>query len=374
MRFGVPKECGLQPNCEEKRVGLTPAGVRELVDAGAEVVVETGAGAAAGFGDETYRKVGAQVVYSHEEAVGRSDVVVRIGRPSLPDLELMAPGTAVLGFLHLAVAGDAYLAKMKSRGLTAVGYEVIQDHDGSLPILRISSEIAGKMAPQIAGRLLETSSGGMGILLGGAPGIPPADVVVIGGGTLGFHCARAFLGLGCSVYVLDISQKALEMIDRRLGGRVVTAHATKENLEKFVAFAEVLVGAVLVPGEIAPIVVTKEMVQRMRPGSVILDFSFDQGGCVETTRMQGPTGGVFVREGILHFAVPNCPSFVARTSSYALTHALLPFLLSMQQKGLKRAVAEWKDLQRGCYLFNGEVVSRYISKNPADLSRLLGGE
>jgi len=372
MRFGVPKECGLQPNCEEKRVGLSPAGVRELVEAGAEVVVETGAGTAAGFPDEAYRKVGAQVVYSHEEVFGRSEVLVKVGRPNLHDLDLMEPGSAVLAFLHLAVAGEAYLAKMRERRITALGLEIIQDADGTPPILRISSEIAGKMAPQIAGHLLETGSGGIGILLGGAPGIPPADVVIIGGGTLGFHTARAFLGLGCSVYVLDLSQKVLEMIDRRLGGRVVTAHATKENLEKFVAFAEVLVGAVLVPGEVAPIVVTRDMVQKMRPGSVILDFSFDQGGCVETTRLQGPTGGVFVREGILHFAVPNCPSYVARTSSHALTHALLPFLLSMQDKGMRLALSGWKDLQRGCYVYEGEVVSRYVSKTPADLRKLLG--
>jgi len=181
------------------------------------------------------------------------------------------------------------------------------------------------MAPQIAGRLLETTSGGLGILLGGAPGIPPADVVIIGGGTLGYHAARAFLGLGCTVFVLDVSQKALERIDQALMGRVTTAFSTRENIEKYVSFCEVLIGAVLVTGEVAPIVVTKEMVQKMRKGSVIIDFSFDQGGCVETTRIQGPSGGIFVREGVLHFAVPNCPSYVARTSSYALTNSLLPF-------------------------------------------------
>ena len=373
MWFGIPRETDGQPHCEEKRVAISPAGVRELVEAGAQVLVESGAGAPAGFLDEAYRKAGAKVVYSHEEAIGRADMVVKISRPTVQELEIMQPGAGALAFWHLAVRGEAYYSLIANRKITALGYETIQDGDGTLPILKVSSEIAGKMAPQIAGRLLETTSGGIGILMGGAPGIPPADVVILGAGTLGYHAARGFLGMGCSVYMMDISQIRLESIDRHFNGRVVTAHATKENLEKFTSFAEVVVGAVLVPGEMAPIVVTLDMVQKMRAGSVILDFSFDQGGCVETTRLQGPTGGVFVREGVLHFAVPNCPSYVARTSSHALTYALLPFLTAMQRSGLKEAMKSWADLRRGCYTYEGVIVSRHISKNPADLSDLLGG-
>jgi len=371
MIFGMPKECPVATNCEEKRIALSPAGVRELVEAGAQVLVESGAGAQAGFLDEAFRKIGAQIVYSREEVFGRSDVLVKIGRPRPEDLDLLQPKAAVLAFWHLAVAGETVVSHVASKKITAIGYEIIQEADGTLPVLKISSEIAGKMAPQIAGRLLETTSGGIGILLGGAPGIPPADVVILGAGVLGFHAARAFLGLGCSVYVLDISQNKLESVDRHFGGRVVTAHATRENLEKFTSFAEVLVGAVLVPGEIAPIVVTKEMVQKMKPGSVILDFSFDQGGCVETTRMQGPAGGVFVREGVLHFAVPNCPSYVARTSSHAMTYAILPFLKRMQSKGLKETLRFWPRLQRGSYVYEGELVSKYITAHPADMKKLL---
>ncbi len=372
MWFGIPKECESQPNCDEKRVAISPPGVRELVEVGAQVIVESGAGASAGFLDEAYRKAGAKVVYTHEEALGRADVVVKIGRPSVQELEFLQPGTGVLAFWHLAVRGESYYSLIAGQKITALGYEIIQERDGTLPILKVSSEIAGKMATQIAGRLLETTSGGIGILMGGAPGIPPADVVILGAGVLGYHAARAFLGMGCSVYVLDISQTRLESIDRHFNGRVVTAHATKENLEKFTSFAEVLVGAVLVPGEVAPIVVTVDMVQKMRPGSVILDFSFDQGGCVETTRLQGPTGGVFVREGVLHFAVPNCPSYVARTSSHAMTYALLPFLKSMQSKGLKQTMRSWPRLQRGCYAYEGHLVSPHITKEPADLIKLLG--
>jgi len=372
MLFCVPKECGTQTVCDEKRVALTPPGVRELRELGADIIIESGAGQAAGFSDDAYVKTGAKIVYSHEEVFGRGDVILKISKATPQEIELMPPRSTLMAFLHLAVAGDAYIDKLSKQEVTAVGYEVIQDREGTLPVLRVSSEIAAKMAPQIAGRLLETGAGGVGILLGGAPGIPPADVVIIGAGMLGYHAARSFLGLGCIVHVLDISQKALERIDQALFGRVTTAFATKENIEKFVSFSEVLIGAVLIPGEMAPIVVTKEMVQKMRKGAVIIDFSFDQGGCVETTRLQGPSGGLFVREGILHFAVPNCPSYVARTSSYALTNTLLPYLTTIQQKGLKHAMKDWKDLQRGCYLFEGKAVSEHITEKPFELERLLG--
>ncbi|MFB3850466.1 MAG: alanine dehydrogenase [Acidobacteriota bacterium] len=374
MIIGVPKECSMKNVCEEERVSLVPPGVRELVELGAEVLVETGAGMNAGFADELYEKVGAKIIYSREEVFGRSDAVVKVSKPTPQEIDVMQNKATLLAFLHLAVSGESYIQRLIQKEITAIGYETIQDKDGYLPILKTSSEIAAKMAPQIAGKLLETTSGGLGILLGGAPGIPPADIVIIGGGTLGYHAARAFLGLGCSVYVLDISQRALERIDQALMGRVTTAFATKENIEKYVSFAEVLIGAVLVPGQVAPIVVTKEMVQKMRKGTVIIDFSFDQGGCIETTRLQGPSGGIFVREGVLHFAVPNCPSYVARTSSYALTNSLLPFLISMQKKGIRKAMREWKDLQRGCYLYEGKNVSRHISEKPMDLEKLLGEE
>jgi alanine dehydrogenase len=372
MRFGIPKESGGQVGSEEKRVSLSPSGVRELISAGAEAVVETGAGAAAGFLDEAYRKVGGQVVYSHEEAFGRSDVVVKVARPTTQELGLLTPGATVLAFWHLAVALESLKGAIAENKVTAIGYEIIQETDGTLPLLRVSSEIAGMMAPQIAARLLETGSGGIGILLTGAPGIPPADVVIVGGGTLGYYAARSFLGMGCSVYILDSSRRRLEILDQRFGGRVVTALATKENLEKYVAFAEVVVGSVLKPGEMAPIVITRDMVKNMRAGSVILDFSFDQGGCVETTRMQGPAGGLFVREGVLHFAVANCPSYVARSSTHALTHALLPHLECLQKNGLVGALRACGSLNSGCYTYRGQVVSPYLSSAPAALHALLG--
>ena len=371
MWFGVPSEFEFSPGGDEMRVALSPAGVRELVEAGAKVLVQSGAGTHAGFQDEAYRASGAAIVYNREEVFGRSEVLVKVRRPSSPDLEMLPAEATVMAFWHFAVAGEPLRDIVVSRQVTAIGYEIIQDDDGTLPVLKISSEIAGKMAPQIAGRLLETSSGGVGILLGGAPGIPPADVVIDGEGVLGFHAARAFSGMGCSVYVLDISQEKLENLDKHFGGRVVTAHANQETIEKFTSFAEVLVGAVLVPGEIAPVVISAQMVRKMKTGSVILDFSFDQGGCVETTRMRGPTGGVFEREGVLHFAVPNCPSFVARTSSHALTYAILPHLKHFQNKGLRDALLSTPCLQAGCYFYKGRPVSKHVSHQPADLAQIL---
>ncbi len=373
MLFGVPKEHSIRGKCEEKRVALSPAGVRELVEAGGGVVVESAAGAAAGFLDEAYRKAGAQVVYSHEEVLGHADLVVKITAPSPQELAQLQAGAGVMAFWHLAVGWESVRDIMARSQVTAIGYEIIQDDDGTLPVLRVSSEIAGMLAPQIAGRLLETESGGIGILLTGAPGIPPADVVVVGGGTLGFYAARAFSGLGCTVYILDISKKRLEVLDQLFQGRVITALATKENVEKFVCFADVLVGAVLHPGEVAPIVVTQEMVRRMRPGRAILDFSFDQGGCVETTRLQGPTGGVFVREGVLHFAVPNCPSLVARSATHAHTHTVLPYLLSFQREGLDGGLRAHADLRRGCYAYRGRVVRHGVGDRAENLDALLEG-
>jgi alanine dehydrogenase len=371
MWFGVPKE-PTGTGSEEKRVALSPAGVRELTSGGSQVVVESGAGTAAGFLDEAYRKAGGQIVYSHEEIFGRADVVVKVARPSPQELGLLTPGAAVLAFWHLAVALESLRGAIVSNKVTALSYEVIQDNVGTLPILRVSSEIAGMMAPQIAARLLETGSGGIGILLTGAPGIPPADVVIIGGGTLGYYAARSFMGMGCSVYIIDSSKKRLEELDQLFCGRVITALSTRENLEKFIGFAEVVVGAVLKPGEMAPIVITREMVKSMRAGSVVLDFSFDQGGCVETTRMQGPAGGVFVREGVLHFAVANAPSFVARSATHALTHALLPYLECLQTHGVAGALKVSPDLRAGCYAYQGQFVSHHVSASPANLYELLG--
>jgi alanine dehydrogenase len=357
MIIGIPKEAPVMKGIEEKRVSLSPAGVRELSDLGADLVVESGAGVGAGFSDEEYRSAGARIVYSHEEALRRADLIVKVQRPEASEWELFNPATGLMAFLHLAVAPRGFIEMLVARRLTAIGFEIVRQEDGSLPILRASSEIAGLMAVQIAGRLLETTQGGRGVLLGGIPGIPPADVVILGAGTLGYYAARAFLGVGANVYVLDKEIAPLMRIDTAFGGRVVTALATRNNVEKFVAFADVLIGAVLVPGQRAPVVVTADMVKRMRPGSIIIDFSIDQGGCVETSTLMPHEDFLFTVHGVIHFCAPNVPAMVARASSHALTNALLPYLKEIVGRGLIGALQTNAALRRGLYALGGAISS-----------------
>jgi len=372
--IGIPREGASGAGIPENRVALTPAGVRELTDMGVQVVVEQEAGLGAGFTDLEYQAAGARIAYHPEEVYRRADLLLRVRPPAAEELQRLRDGAMVWGFLHLAVGGSELLQVIQRKRLTLIGYEVMEDPAGQHPILRISSEIAGKMAPQIAARLLESPSG-VGILLPGIPGIPPADVVILGAGALGTHAALAFLGLGASVYVLDIHRSRLEHLWNLTGGRVVTAFASRENIEKFASFAEVLVSAVLRPGEPAPLLVRHETLLKMRRGSVILDFSIDQGGSVETTRQRGPQAEPFEVEGILHFAVPNVPSRVARTSSHALTHAVLPYLQQLLQAGWPHVLHRMPTLKRGVYFFEGQCVHPSLRRvlPVQSLDELLGG-
>jgi len=355
--IGIPRS-EREGNIYEKRVSLSPSACKELIELGAEIYLESKAGEGSGFTDEEYRDKGVRIVYSKEEVFLRSDIIVGINQPFESELPLLKESHIIFSFLHLAVKPKTIYDVFVEKKITSVGYEVIQEEDGTLPVLRVSSEIAGKLAPQIAGRLLETEKGGIGILLGGIPGIPPADVVIIGAGTLGTYAARSFLGLGASVYMLDISKKKLEKIDEIFGGKVVTAIATKENIEKFVKFADVLILSVLVPGEKAPKIVTREMVKSMRPGSVILDFSIDQGGASETSRPTPTESFVYKEYGIIHFCVPNVPTFVARTASHALSNAILPYLKEVIKNGIE-SIKENRALWNGCYTFKGKFTRRH---------------
>ncbi|WP_243028413.1 alanine dehydrogenase [Thermus albus] len=346
MEFGLPKEQGVvktQPpfgEVREGRVALTPQGVRELVGRGHRVFVERGAGERAGFADALYEEAGARLV-SREEAFGRGEVVLKVGRPTLEELALLRPGATVMAFLHLAVAESGLVEAMAEKGLTAIGYELVGQGDRR-PVLKAMSEIAGRLAPQIAGRLLEAPLG-PGILLSGLPGIPPADVVILGAGVLGRAAARAFLGVGASVYLLDKELYALEEASKEAKG-AVTALITQTRLERYVAFADVLVGAVAVPGERAPLLLSRALLSRMRPGAVLLDFAIDQGGIAETSRV-----GVYQEMGITHFCLPNVPALVPRTASHALTATLLPFLLEVEDDPLRVP-----ELRQGAYLLLGQ--------------------
>jgi alanine dehydrogenase len=347
MRFGIPTETGFATGRVERRVALSPAGVQELCQAGAEVIVQQGAGQGAGFTDEEYRAAGAQIIYSAAEAYGRVDVIVRVERPRDEEWDLCPEGSTLIAFLHLHVASPRVVQTLRTRNLTALALEAIREDTGSFPLQKISSQITGRMAPHIAGRLLEASGGGLGVLLAGLPGIPPADVVILGAGVLGTEATRAFLGAGASVYVLDTDVQKLEDIDRLFAGRVVTALATHSNVEKFAVFAEVLVGAVRRPDGEAPLLVTRAMVRRMKRGAVVLDFAINEGGCVETSRLTPTEDGIFVQHGVVHYAVPNVPSLVPRTATYALTQALLPYLRLIAKEGVHGALRQSAALRRG---------------------------
>ncbi len=351
MDFGVPKEI----RDYEARVGLTPAGVYALTSAGHRVYIQHDAGASAGFGDDDYRNVGAQVSYSAEEAYGRAEVVAKVTRLTAKEYPLLHPGQTLLTFLHLAAASREHLETLQRCQITAIAYELIRADDGSLPVLVPTSQVAGRMAPTIAGQLLTSMTGGRGILLSGIPGVPPAEVVIIGAGVLGTSAARAFLGVGTRVTVLDNQFAKLETLESLFDGRMTTLLSTRYNLDRVLRFADVVVGAVLIPGQRAPILLTRKMMRTMRPRAVFIDYSIDQGGCAETSRPTTHRDPTFVEEGVIHYCVPNVPARVARTASHALTNAALPLLLEIGALGVEGALEADATLRRGVQVRAGTI-------------------
>lgn len=362
MEFGVPREV----RDLEMRVGLTPAAVLALTQAGHTVYVQSDAGAGARFSDEDYRHAGAQIVYSAAEVYGRSDVVAKLSRPTAAEHQLFRPGQTIFAFFHLAVASsDLYLA-LADKSITAISYEMIVDEQGRRPVLLPASEVAGRLAPTIAGQLLRSGQNlpgqaGLGILIGGIPGVPAADVVILGGGVVGSNAARAFLGMDASVTVLDNNVEQLRRLDKQFQGRLTTMFANVYNLTRVVKFADVLVGAVVKHGQRAPVLISREMVKSMREGSVILDFSIDEGGCVATSRPTTLRDPAFVAEGVIHHCVPNITSTVARTASYAISNAALPYLLAMGTHGLLGAIKRQPGLSEGVNLYQGLLVNQNIA-------------
>ncbi len=358
MEFGIPKEV----RDLESRVGLTPAGVASLVRHGHPVYVEKNAGVGAGFSDETYRHSGASVVYSAEEVYGRSDVVVKVTRPTAAEHLLFRPGQTLVAFLHLAVASPDFLEALREKEITAIACEMIERPNGERPILVPMSEVAGRLAPVVAGQLLMTNSGGRGTLLSGIPGVPRGAVVIIGGGVLGANAARAFLNTGAQVVVLDSDINRLQHLDETLNGRVTTMLSTSYNLDRVTEFADVTVGAVLSPGRRAPVVITRKMIQHMRPGAVFLDFSIDQGGCSETSRPTTLRDQTYIVDGVIHHCVPNLTAAVARTTSYGLTNSLLPYLLELGELGMIGLLEHRPYLATGVNLYRGKVSNSEIAK------------
>ncbi|MEK6751571.1 MAG: alanine dehydrogenase [Chloroflexota bacterium] len=351
MYIGIPKES--RPF--EYRVGLSPAGVEILSQNGHQLFVEHEAGVGAGFSDLEYEKAGARIAFSAEEVFGRADLLLKIARPIKQEMEWLKDGCTLAGLLHLASSSQDQIDLLLEKKVTALAYEQIVDVNGSLSVLRPFSLMCGAMASEIAARLLQNNWGGKGILLSGLPGVPPAEVVIIGGGAVGFSAMQAMIGAGAHVTVIDRNMSVLERIVEKYP-RVVTMISTKRNIERATAFADVVIGAVLVSGQRAPIVVTREMVKGMKPRSVILDVSIDQGGCVETSRPTTHEHPTFIEEGIVHFCVPNIPGVVARTASHVFLNAAIPYILDVANKGVEHAMQESPSIEAAVNTFNGKLL------------------
>jgi alanine dehydrogenase len=350
MNIGIPKE--RRPF--EFRVGLSPAGVEILSQQGHMLFIEHEAGLGAGFSDREYERAGAHIVYSPHEAFGRVDLLLKLARPMQEELQWLNPGTTLMGFLHLASSRQDRVETLLSNKITSIAYEQIQLPDGTMPVLRPLSQIGGQMMAQIAARLLQTNYGGKGILLGGMAGVPPAEVIIIGGGTAGTTAARAFLGMGAHVTVLDKDVNALQRVCERLP-QAVTLVATRRNIERACAYADVLVGAVMVPGERAPIVLTREMLGKMKPRSLVMDLSIDLGGCFETSRPTSHDQPTYVEEGVIHYCVPNVPAVVARSATHAFVNAALPYISEVANLGVEAAIAKSPAIELALNTHHGEL-------------------
>lgn len=357
MIIGVPKEL----HRHEHRVGLTPRAVRRFVAVGHTVVVEKDAGTTARFPDREYEEAGAQIVYTSEEAHKRADLVCRVGIVSSDELELVRPGTAIAGFLHMAVAPHAVVQGLRERQVTAIGYEIIEDADGRRFVLVPFSEMAGEMAVFTAAHYLQNECGGRGILMGSVPGVAPPTVLILGAGMAGRTAARRALAIGAHVIVLDADLQKLRTLNRQISPNIVTQIASTERLAQFTRIADVVIGGVLIPGARAPFLITEDMVKAMRAGSVIIDLSIDQGGCVETSRPTTLDHPTFVVHDVVHYCVPNMTANIARTASRALSDTVLAPLGEIAEKGVDDALRDNPGLAAGVYLYDGKVVNAQVA-------------
>lgn len=358
MDLGIPREA----RAREHRVALTPSGVRALVQEGHRVWVETGAGVEAGHPDADYQSAGASIAFSRQEALARPQLLACVFAPDPKEYEALRPGQIVFAFWALPTARPEDLRALLVGKVTAVGLEIIEDDRGHAPVLTCMSEIAGGLAFIVGAGLLLNEFGGKGILIGGAPGVPPAQFVVLGAGVLGRSAARAAAGTGAQVTLLDQSVERLREATLEVGRPVTTMLATRPNVEKALAFADLVLGAAGVHGQRAPILVTREMLRLMKPRSVVMDLSIDMGGCFETSRPTSFPDPVYETEGILHFCVPNLPSVAARSATQALTNALLPFLLAVSGDGFEAALARSPELRRGTYLHLGHCAKESLAR------------
>lgn len=356
--IGVPKE--IKNN--ENRVALTPGGATMLRMAGHQVLVEAGAGAGSGFSDEDYAKEGAVLIADAAEVWARSDMVMKVKEPLPAEYCYFREGQLLFTYLHLAAAGDL-ADNLLNKKVTGVAYETIQLPNGSLPLLTPMSEVAGRMSVQIGAHFLEKFYGGRGILLGGVPGVPPANVVILGGGIVGTNAAKMALGLGANVAIIERSADRMRALDDIFGGRLNTLMSNPFNIASAVAKADLLIGAVLIPGARAPRLVTEAMVKTMKPGAVIVDVAVDQGGSIETIdRVTTHSSPTYETHGVVHYAVANMPGAVPRTSTLALTNVTLPYALELANKGLTEAITANYALQLGVNTYKGSVTHPAVAE------------
>ena len=370
MHVGVVREIKAQEN----RVGLTPAGVQALKECGAGVLVEASSGIGSGIPDAEYVAAGAEVIATAAEVWQRSDLIVKVKEPLEAELAHLRPGLLLYTYLHLAPLPELTAALIE-RKVTGIAYETIEEPDGRLPLLEPMSEIAGRMSIQVGAHFLERAHGGRGVLLGGVPGVNPADVVIIGGGIVGRNAARIALGMGAHVTILERSPRQMQALDDLFAGRVATIMSRPVTVEAWVRRADLLIGAVLIPGRSAPKLVSRAMIGLMKAGSVVVDVAVDQGGCFETTHPTTHSDPVYEVDGVVHYCVANMPGAVPRTSTLALTNATLPYALRLANLGVKKAVETDPGLRAGVNTFAGHITCEPVAESQdrpyRDLSDLL---
>lgn len=360
MLVGIPKEI----KNHEYRVGLTPASVKELTVRGHDVIVETLAGSGIGFSDHDYEAVGAKIVATAETIFEDAQLIVKVKEPQPEECRRLQPEQILFTFLHLA-ADELQTQLLQDAGCVAIAYETVTDNHGALPLLAPMSEVAGRMAVQAGAYCLEKAHGGSGVLLGGVPGVQPANVLVIGGGVVGSNATKMAVGMGANVTVLDKSLPRLRQLNDHYANSLNTLFANQENLEKCVATADLVIGAVLLPGRAAPHLVTEAMVKTMRPGSVIVDVAIDQGGCIATSRPTSHQEPTFIKDGIVHYCVTNMPGAVPKTSTQALNNVTLPHVLALAEHGYKKALQQDSHLLNGLNVCSGKITNRAVADSLA---------
>ena len=368
MIIGVPKEV----KDHETRVGLVPSGVTALREAGHEVLVQSAAGSGSALTDEEYSEAGAAILPSAADVWRRADLVVKVKEPQPQEYGYLRPGLILFTYLHLAPLPDLTNCMLQAK-VNGVAYETIHDADGSLPLLTPMSEVAGRMSVQIGAQYLEAPNGGRGVLLGGVPGVAPANVVIIGGGVVGTNAAKIALGMGAHVSLIDRNLNRLRQLDDIFNGQIVTLASNTWTIGQTLKSADLVVGAVLIPGASAPKVVRREMIANMRRGAVVVDVAIDQGGCFETSHATTHTEPVYFVDGVLHYCVSNMPAAVPHTSTFALTNATFPYLLELANKGLERACTEHQGLREGVNTYNGYVTHAGVAESQGRQYRELAG-